>query len=275
VSTRLAAALFPLLITAGTGHAAHAQATSTAARSDTSSQPSVATRPSRASMPSTTRAGKRRLGRSSQAGAVRGGRGRRMPGRQRVQALQSGDLDLLSGDGLPFAAIDAVKQNAGLIYDQRPGLGWSGFMLNVARPPFSNKALAQAVQFAIDRDDPVGDAEAEHMRQAGIVAAAALYALDHHVERLADDHQRARRLAEGLAAAGLGVDVAPVETNFVGIEVEVPAADARSRSAEHGVLVGVLRPGVLRAATYLGIEDADLERAVDSIPRALGALVGA
>ncbi len=71
---------------------------------------------------------------------------------QRVQALQSGDLDLLSGDGLPFAAIDAVKQNAGLIYDQRPGLGWSGFMLNVARPPFSNKALAQAVQEAIDRD---------------------------------------------------------------------------------------------------------------------------
>jgi threonine aldolase len=113
------------------------------------------------------------------------------------------------------------------------------------------------------------------MRQAGIVAAAALYALDHNVERLADDHGRARRLAEGLEAAGLHVDVNAVETNFVGIEVELPAAEARARIAEQGIFVGALRPGVLRAATYLGIEDADVERAVESIPRALGALVGA
>ena len=57
------------------------------------------------------------------------------------------------------------------------------------------------------------------MRQAGIVAAAGVYALDHHVERLADDHARARRLAEGWHAAGLPVDLEQVETNFVQLDV--------------------------------------------------------
>ena len=57
------------------------------------------------------------------------------------------------------------------------------------------------------------------MRQAGIVAAACVYALDHHVERLADDHARARRLGEGLYAAGAPVDLEQVETNFVQVDV--------------------------------------------------------
>ena len=56
------------------------------------------------------------------------------------------------------------------------------------------------------------------MRQAGVIAAAGLYALDHHVERLADDHARARRLGEGWHAAGLPVEVDRVETNFVQID---------------------------------------------------------
>src|SRR2546430_6010312 len=58
------------------------------------------------------------------------------------------------------------------------------------------------------------------MRQAGIVAAAGIYALDHHVALLADDHARARRLGEGWHAAGLPVDPEPVETNFVQLDVE-------------------------------------------------------
>ena len=58
------------------------------------------------------------------------------------------------------------------------------------------------------------------MRQAGIVAAAGVYALDHHVERLADDHARARRLTEGLVAVGLPIDLDAVETNFVQVDVE-------------------------------------------------------
>src|SRR6266480_3010877 len=63
------------------------------------------------------------------------------------------------------------------------------------------------------------------MRQAGVIAAAALYALDHHVERLAEDHARARRLGEGLAAAGLAVDLDALETNFVGIGLEPTGLD--------------------------------------------------
>jgi threonine aldolase len=113
------------------------------------------------------------------------------------------------------------------------------------------------------------------LRQAGIVAAAALYALDHHVERLAEDHERARRLAEALAAAGLPVDLDAVETNFVGLETAplgLSVDEARARIAEQGVLVGVLRPGVLRIATYLGVTDDDVDRATEAIPRALGAL---
>ena len=109
------------------------------------------------------------------------------------------------------------------------------------------------------------------MRQAGIVAAAALYALDHHVDRLADDHRRARRLAEGLAEAGLSVDLDAVETNFVGIEAPLgPEPEERLRAA--GIRLGHLRPGVFRAATYLGVEDEDVEQAIRLIPDALGAL---
>ncbi len=115
------------------------------------------------------------------------------------------------------------------------------------------------------------------MRQAGVVAGAALYALDHHVDRLDDDHARARRLAEGLAEAGIAVDRRTVETNFVGIPLPdgMEMTEARAQIREHGVLVSVLRPGVLRAVTYLGIEDEHIDEAVQAIPRALGALVGA
>jgi threonine aldolase len=113
------------------------------------------------------------------------------------------------------------------------------------------------------------------MRQAGIVAAAALYALDHHVDGLAEDHRRARELAEGLAMAGLPVDPEEVETNFVGIDVAwlgIDPAAAKAALADAGVLVSGLRPGVLRAATYLGVEDADVRQAVELIPPALAAL---
>jgi threonine aldolase len=116
------------------------------------------------------------------------------------------------------------------------------------------------------------------MRQAGVVAAAALYALDHHVQRLADDHARARRLAAGLAEAGLPVDPGATETNFVAVDVAsigLDAAEASRRIAEQGVRVGLLRPGVLRVATYLGVTDDDVERALELIPRALGVLAGA
>jgi threonine aldolase len=116
------------------------------------------------------------------------------------------------------------------------------------------------------------------LRQGGIVAAAALHALDHHVDELGEDHARARRLAEGLAAHGVPVDLDAVETNFVGVELAplgLTVVEAKDLLAREGVLVSVLRPGVLRVATYRGITDEDIERAVESIPHALGARVAA
>lgn len=108
------------------------------------------------------------------------------------------------------------------------------------------------------------------MRQAGIVAAAALHALDNNVDRLAEDHARARRLAEGLAQAELTVDPETVETNFVGLEVP-DVEEARAALEAEGVLAGVLRPGILRLATYPGVTDEDVDAAIAAIPRALRA----
>jgi threonine aldolase len=101
------------------------------------------------------------------------------------------------------------------------------------------------------------------MRQAGVIAAAALYALDHNVDRLAEDHARARRLAEGL-----GLDVSVVDTNFVALP---DPGDGEARIAARGVLVSNLRPGVLRAMTHLDVSDDDVDRALEVIPEALGA----
>jgi threonine aldolase len=108
------------------------------------------------------------------------------------------------------------------------------------------------------------------MRQAGIVAAAALYALDHHVDRIADDHARARRLAEGLAAAGVKVDLEQVETNFVQIDVGPDRADAIDRMRERGVLVSTtVHPTVVRAVTHLDVTDDDIDAAIAAIGAAL------
>ena len=115
------------------------------------------------------------------------------------------------------------------------------------------------------------------MRQAGIVAAAGVYALDHHVDRLADDHGRAKRLALGLAEAGLAVDPDRTETNFVQLDVApLTKAEAIARLAEQGVgLSATIHPTVLRAVTHLDVTDEDIDGALEAIPRALGARVSA
>jgi threonine aldolase len=99
------------------------------------------------------------------------------------------------------------------------------------------------------------------MRQVGILAAAGLHALDHHVDRLADDHRRARRLADVLAEAAPGsVDPATVETNIVVLETpDAPALVAACREQE--VLVSLLDRRHLRAVTHLDVGDDEVERA--------------
>jgi threonine aldolase len=108
------------------------------------------------------------------------------------------------------------------------------------------------------------------MRQAGIVAAAALHALDHHVERIADDHARARRLGEGLQDAGVSVDLDQVETNFVQIDVGPDRPAGIERMKDHGVLVSTtVHPTIVRAVTHLDISDDDIDHAIEVIPAAL------
>ena len=94
------------------------------------------------------------------------------------------------------------------------------------------------------------------MRQVGILAAAGLHALDHHVARLADDHARAARLA-----GALGADPAAAPTNIVVLDVDDAAAVA-AVAAEQGVLVSALGPRLLRLVTHLDVDDDGIDRAV-------------
>jgi threonine aldolase len=92
-------------------------------------------------------------------------------------------------------------------------------------------------------------------RQAGIVAAGAAYALDHHVARLADDHTAARAFAAAVADAAPGAgDPAAVETNIVVLDTaDVPAAPIAAEAAVHGVLVSALGAHMIRAVTHLDV----------------------
>jgi threonine aldolase len=113
------------------------------------------------------------------------------------------------------------------------------------------------------------------MRQAGIIAAGGLHALDHHVDRLAEDHARARRLADGLAGLpGVELDAATVETNILVFAVpDAPAfCDVLARE---DVLVIPLDARRVRAVTHLDVDEAGIERALEAAAAALGAGEGA
>lgn len=112
------------------------------------------------------------------------------------------------------------------------------------------------------------------MRQAGIVAAAGLYALEHHVERLADDHERARRLARGLSELpGIAVDAERVETNIVIFDVGAAGlsgdAFAERALARQGVRFSVIGPTTVRAVTHLDVPPDGIERALAAARAAL------
>jgi threonine aldolase len=111
------------------------------------------------------------------------------------------------------------------------------------------------------------------MRQAGIIAAAGLYALEHNVARLADDHRRARALGERLAALpGLDVDLGKVQTNmiFAGTRgTGVPAADLVTRLAAGGVLCLDEGRWSVRFVTHLDLDDGDIEQTAAAVERVL------
>jgi threonine aldolase len=111
------------------------------------------------------------------------------------------------------------------------------------------------------------------MRQAGVLAAAALYALDHHIDRLADDHRNAQVLAQAIAdTPGLRLEPPDIHTNLVWFEVDPDLGSAKDVAAKlkaRGVLVGNGGEHTLRACTHLDVSAADAERAAEIIRKTL------
>jgi threonine aldolase len=112
------------------------------------------------------------------------------------------------------------------------------------------------------------------MRQAGIIAAGALYALRHNIERLAEDHANARRLALGLARLpGVATEPELVETNIVFLDIVRPDLSAAAFDAalrREGVRMGAVGPARLRAVTHLDVDRAGIDHALEVAARVLG-----
>jgi threonine aldolase len=117
------------------------------------------------------------------------------------------------------------------------------------------------------------------MRQAGIAAAAALYAMENHIGRLADDHRNAQVIAKGIAdTPGLRLDPPEVETNLVWVEVDSELGSGKEVVAalkQRGVLVHHAAPQTFRACTHLDVSAAQAERAAETFRQSLRRLVAA
>ena len=111
------------------------------------------------------------------------------------------------------------------------------------------------------------------MRQAGILAAAGTYALDNHVERLADDHARARRMAEAFAGYGV-VDPERVRTNLVMLDLtkfRLDATEFVAVAAERDLLANAMTPRLVRLALHLDLDDDAVDRAIEVVSGILAA----
>jgi threonine aldolase len=111
------------------------------------------------------------------------------------------------------------------------------------------------------------------MRQVGIIAAAAHYALDHNIARLAEDHARAKKIAMALAALDSSlIDPAKVHTNIVGLELSkigITASELTSRCKEAGLWISALGPHYARLVTHLDFDDAQCDEAINILKRTL------
>lgn len=111
------------------------------------------------------------------------------------------------------------------------------------------------------------------MRQSGILAAAGLYALDHHLSRLPEDHANARRIAELLEGVkGVRLDLATVQSNIVVFRLEEGAPDALTvvaRAKEEGVLVNAFAARTVRAVTHLNVNEEQCRRGAEVLARAV------
>src|SRR5580704_7353653 len=108
------------------------------------------------------------------------------------------------------------------------------------------------------------------MRQAGIIAAAGLYALDHNLARLAQDHENARIIAAAVGGRrGATLRRPAVPTNIVTFDTQAPAAELASRMREQNVLVGTMGARTIRCVTHLNVDTAQAERAAAVVARVL------
>ena len=134
-------------------------------------------------------------------------------------------------------------------------------------------ALAGTKEF-IEKSNRIRKLFGGGMRQGGIIAAAALYAMDNHIERLAEDHANAQIIAEAVTdTPGLRLDPGVVETNLVWFEVDRELGTAKEVSAhlrEKGVLVSSTGPQVLRACTHLDVSKAQCLQAAELIRKHVG-----
>ena len=129
----------------------------------------------------------------------------------------------------------------------------------------------------IERTRPIRRQVGGGMRQSGILAAAALYALEHHVARLTEDHANAKRLAQGLATMpGVIVDPDAVDTNMVFLRFEgIEGPQFQAALAERGVLASTPVPGALRMVTHLDVSADEIEEAIVRAAAAAESLAGA
>jgi threonine aldolase len=114
------------------------------------------------------------------------------------------------------------------------------------------------------------------MRQVGVAAAGALYAVENHIDRLADDHRNARVIAQAIAdTPGLRLDPPDVDTNLIWFEVDPDAGTAKELAAalkQRGVLVHAAGPQTVRACTHLDVSAAQAERAAEALRQAVSRL---
>ena len=113
------------------------------------------------------------------------------------------------------------------------------------------------------------------MRQSGIIAAAALFALENNVERIGADHINARRLAEGLAQIPeINVDLNLVQTNMIFISSEkIDVAALQNNLAKHGILVSSTVPNTLRLVTHLDIPEEAIDVVIDQVQKSMEIMI--
>ncbi|MGC9155875.1 MAG: threonine aldolase family protein [Ferrimicrobium sp.] len=181
---------------------------------------------------------------------------------------------LAAADGTPVYIDGARLWNAAVALDVAPALLCQG---SVAVSTCLSKGLAAPMGSVLSGSTEfISRARVERarlggrLRQAGIMAAGGLYALDHHMTRLAEDHRRAQRLASLISTQlpATTADVQSVATNIVLVKVKDPT-EIQQRLADQGVLCNVLPAGELRLVTHRDLDDRAIELAASRIVASL------